>query len=415
MPRKRWNPRQYDQDDDQHESFVKIRPKPSRQKKLETVHGGFESDPATWVTGGGGPTSDGSGALFVGRVVEVHKRYVFVSPEPTEGAIATRTVFLATIAKRYLQALRDERNLVAVGDRVLCVPGSEGDHARDDLPTCVIENRAIRSSVVERLDPGTQGIRRHVLAVNVDQMLIVASYLSPPVSWGLLSRYLVLAEWNEIPAYIVLNKVDLLEQEGDSSFTQECRDRRDYLRGLGYRVIEMSADRVKDSDAAVQDVNDLLRGKLTLLSGHSGVGKSSLVNRMGPELVQVVEEDSDIFYKGRHTTSFASLIRLRNGGYVIDTPGVRSFALLPFKAIDLSHCFREMRPLLGRCRYRECSHLATPGCLVQEAVALGKIAKWRLRDYEAILTGETGREGELGADDFGYDGSDMESGGGSEE
>ena len=164
-------------------------------------------------------------------------------------------------------------------------------------------------------------------------------------------------------------------------------------RSLGYKVIELSVEFADFEDPEIQEIHGLLKNKFTILSGHSGVGKSSLVNMFNPEIVQDVEENSDIFYKGRHTTTYASLIKLGKGGYVIDTPGIRSFVLGQRDAIALTHGFIELRAYMGKCKFRECRHIDEPGCAVLEALAEGKITDRRYRSYLGLLLGDTGREG----------------------
>ena len=131
------------------------------------------------------------------------------------------------------------------------------------------------------------------------------------------------------------------------------------------------------------------------MSGHSGVGKSSLINRFRPEIVQEVEPNSDIFYKGRHTTTYASFLKLGTGGSVIDTPGIRSFLLGERSSIDLSYAFVEMRPYLGQCKFRECRHIDEPDCQVLAAKERGEISERRYKSYLGLLLGDTGREGRI--------------------
>ena len=340
-------------------------------------------------------TEQNKGA-FGARVVEVHKRYAFVSREDERGAVDTKDVWLATIARRYLQADRAERNLVAVGDRVLVVPATEPvKDAEGDLPQCVIEHLSPRHSSIRRLDPHTPD-RHHVLAANPDQILIVASYKKPKVKWGLIDRYLVLAEAERMHAIIVINKRDLLESEKKAAAKAEAEEHIATYRELGYDVLVTQANSDDaDEDPETEKLRELMQGKTTLLSGHSGVGKSSLVNLLDPEIVQAVEPDEDIFYKGRHTTTFASFIKLGTGGFAIDTPGIRSFTFEDKSAIELTDCFVELRPLLGRCKFRECRHVDEPECVVREKVADGSIKEWRYRSYLAIWMGASGREGRV--------------------
>ncbi len=329
---------------------------------------------------------------FAARVVEVHKRYAFISPEPRENEIETRDPWLATVARRHLQSRRDERNNIVVGDQVLCRPTNEKDvQITTDLPCCVIEHIAPRRSRIARRDPMVMD-REHVLASNVDQLLVVGSYASPGVKWGLIDRYLVLAAEQDIPAIIIINKEDLLAGESEA-FREKCEKEIATYRSLGYTVFSLQVENQTYETPVIQELHRLMDHKTTILSGHSGVGKSSLVNLFTPEIHQVVEENSNINYKGRHTTSYASMIKLGRGGYVIDTPGIRSFVLAGRGPIELSYGFVEMRALMNKCKFRECRHIDEPGCAVIQAVADGKISERRYKSYCGMLLGSTGREG----------------------
>ena len=358
--------------------------KAGRKDKLE---GSFILPESDW------PKDDSGG--FVARVVEVQKRYAFVSPEPAPQQIATDDVWLGNVSRKYLQADRKERNLVVVGDRVYCVPGSTFiGKASEDLPQCSIEHRAPRQNSLARLDPMTQE-RKHVLASNLDQILVVASVVDPKVKWGLIDRYLVLCESEGVDVQIVLTKWDCIEEKLDEAEKESLDEHISIYEKAGYRVHKVRANQPADSeDPPLVELRQQFRDKITLVSGHSGVGKSSLVNGMEPEIVQDVE-DEEIFYKGRHTTTYASLIHLGQGGYVVDTPGIRSFCIEEMDAIRLSWCFREFRPFLGKCQFRECNHRSEPDCAIKDAVSEGLISEWRYRSYLGILLGATGREGRM--------------------
>jgi len=333
---------------------------------------------------------------FIGRVVEVHKRYCFVSVENERGQIDTKDVWLAEVVRKFLVADRNERNFVAVGDRVLCHPSEDVDiELAKDLPRCIIQNLSPRTSKISRIDPHQKTLE-HVLASNMDQLMIVASVLHPKVKWGLIDRYIVMAESEGIGTILVLNKKDLINSDPKADFKDEFLKTLKIYQDLGYPVffIQATSDDA-ENEKEIKRLQALLVDKVTLLSGHSGVGKSSLVNLFNPEIVQPVEENPDIFYKGRHTTTYASFIKLGTGGYVIDTPGIRSFTFDEKSSIELSHCFIEMRPYLGKCKFRECTHMDEPECLIRKAVAEGEISEWRYRSYIGILLGATGREGRM--------------------
>ncbi|SMF46094.1 ribosome small subunit-dependent GTPase A [Pseudobacteriovorax antillogorgiicola] len=375
--------------DDEYFRYDKIRRGKDKRKKKQDGEEKFVLDEVQWKK------EDG---WFRARVVEVQKRYAFVAPQDDDGTIDTKDVWLGTVARKYLQSKRMERNSVAVGDVVLCRPTDDREaDIETDIPCCVIVNLAPRHSEISRRDPTSQE-RSHVLASNVDQLLVVASYQSPLVKWGLVDRYLVLAEEQGIEPIIVLNKEDLLKEESEE-FRQRCREEIETYRRLGYRIFSLSV-LTNSKDPAITEIGELMKDKVTILSGHSGVGKSSLVNMYRPEIVQEVEPDADIFYKGRHTTTYASFIGLDTGGYVIDTPGIRSFLLGDRSSIDLSYSFREFRPYMGACKFRECRHIDEPGCAILDALQKGEITNRRYRSYKGLLLGDTGREGRTRDDEL---------------
>ena len=296
---------------------------------------------------------------------------------------------------RSLAQLRKiERNLITVGDRVLCQPATDLEMpVETDLPRVMVINRAPREGKIARRDPINEALE-HVIAANIDQLVIIASVLKPKVRWGLVDRYLALAEEQRLPVILVLNKVDLLH-EADEAFKEKYGEMVAVYKNLGYEVLEISALSQKQQDFA--PAGDLLKDKVSIFSGHSGVGKSSLVNQFDPEIVQEVEGNPDIFYKGRHTTTYASFIKLKSlGGYVIDTPGIRSLSVGDRSAIELTYSFRDLRPFMGRCKFRECRHIDEPECAVLEALDTGEVHPSRYASYRSLLLGESGREGRSG-------------------
>lgn len=367
-----------DWDSDKNLKRDRIRKKPSVLKEISELTDAFECSEDQWAAK---KLENGFGA----RVVEVHKGFVFVSREDRRGEIDTRDVWLGTMARKYLISQRAERNFICVGDRVFCVPSDTMDRSLGSaLPQCMLVHMAPRTGRFSRVDPG-QKDREHVLASNMDQILVVASFLNPKVRWGLVDRYLVLAEKESVPPIVVLNKTDLLDRES-ADFREDCVARIAEYRRLGYEVFTIQANCDHPSkDPAIKAIKKKLKGKITLLSGHSGVGKSSLLNLFKPEILQIVEENPE-FYKGRHTTTFASFIKLGTGGFGIDTPGIRSFSIGQQNAIELGGCFPELRVLLGHCKYRECAHDSEPDCAVKAAVATGAVKPWRLRSYLGMLS-----------------------------
>jgi len=251
-----------------------------------------------------------------------------------------------------------ERNVIAVGDRVL--------FTRLDDGTGVVERVLPRTTVLSR----RYMEREHVVAANIDQLVIVASVDEPPVRSGLIDRYLVAAENGGLQPVILLNKIDLPGAD-------EARSKLRQYPGLGYPVQECSAESGEGLDA----VRDLLRNRSSIFAGQSGVGKSTILNALQPGLELRVGEVSESTGKGIHTTTSVSLLSLDFGGWVVDTPGIREFALWDFPAEDLPFFFPEFEQYLGRCKYRGCTHTHEPGCAVREAYESGEIDSERYESY----------------------------------
>jgi ribosome biogenesis GTPase / thiamine phosphate phosphatase len=337
--------------------------------------------------------------LMRGRVIEVHKRNIFVAEEPEGKELDTGLLWLCSVAKRHFQRSHKERNFVVVGDRVLFQAdsavefNSNEEPVGTDLPRGVIQHTFERHSQISRQDP-LNPEWQHVMLANIDLVCITASVLNPEVRWGLIDRFLVQIEEQKVPVVIVLNKIDLLEKDPQASeqFIAQYRKRVKIYQEIGYEVLEICALKPKKTPDTIKRLKELVKGKLIGLCGHSGVGKSSLINLFKPEFEQIVDENPDIFYKGRHTTTYNSLLKLNSGGYAIDTPGIRSLGLESFEPIFLSSCFPEFRPY--KCKYRECSHILEPECGVLEALHNGKISQERYRSYVGLLKGKSFREGD---------------------
>jgi ribosome biogenesis GTPase len=224
--------------------------------------------------------------------------------------------------------------------------------------------------------------REQVLAANVDQVAIVFSAERPDPDIRLLDRLLTVAELHFLPVLIVINKMDLAT---DGRVPAEI----DAYRSLGYPVL---ATCVKSEDG-LDELRERLSGRITVFTGPSGVGKTSILNTILPELdlrVGVVGERSG---RGKHTTSAGLLIPLPDGGYIADTPGIQYFEPVGVDPADLAHAFRELRPVLGACRFANCRHRTEPGCAVQDAVADGSVSEARYASYlELLEAAETARD-----------------------
>lgn len=311
--------------------------------------------------------------FFYARVVEVHKGFAFVSPERQLYQIDLHDVWLGTVPRRFLLGKKSTRKLLAVGDRVCCQRLQESE----PLPRCWLIKVAPRQACLARDDPSNSELE-HVIAVNIDKLVIVSSFVTPPLSFQLIDRYLVLAVLQGITPIIFLNKADLL-QEMSLAEQQQVNKRIDYYRQLGYQLLVGQAN---DQSIALTDLPKNLSTGISVFVGHSGVGKSSLVNRLSPLIPQAVEQQR-LTTGGRHVTTFASLISLGAGGYVIDTPGVKRFLLGRIKATELARYFREFSD--KNCRYRSCLHEHEPQCAIKDAVADGTIDQARYSSYLSML------------------------------
>jgi ribosome biogenesis GTPase len=222
-----------------------------------------------------------------------------------------------------------------------------------------------------------------IIAANLDQALLVVTLASPRTSLGFIDRFLVTAEAYDIPARLIFNKVDLFSDEG----LEILADLKAVYEKIGYPCFEVSALEGTNIDK----VQELLKDKVTLFSGHSGVGKSSLINALLPNLdlrTHMVSEWSD---KGMHTTTFAEMFELPQGGFIIDTPGIRELGVIDIEKNELSHFFPEMRSRMNQCRFNNCRHINEPGCAVLEALEEGEIELSRYESYLSIYHGNDTR------------------------
>jgi ribosome biogenesis GTPase len=256
-------------------------------------------------------------------------------------------------------------NVVAVGDQVIVAPDGAGGG--------VVEEVLPRRSVLARPDVYASHMQQ-VIVANAEQLLIVASWREPALWFELVDRYLITAQRGGLEPILCLNKIDLAEDRA------ACFEALRPYRDLGIALSIVSAR----TGEGVEELRRLLRGRMTALAGLSGVGKSSLLAAVQPDLRLRTAEVSGRKHEGRHTTTQASLLSLKMGGYVIDTPGIREFGLAGLRRGELARYFPEMREPAGRCRFADCAHLREPGCAVREAAEAGEIAATRYDSYVTI-------------------------------
>lgn len=270
--------------------------------------------------------------------------------------------------------LKKERlltDLVATGDRVRWRPTRPGRG--------VIEEVLPRETQLSRLRPGPGNVPvEHVIVANPDQVVFIFALRQPAPSLRMLDRLLVLAENNDLPATICANKVDLLPDG------QDARGLFGVYEEIGYPVLYTSAH----TGQGVQVLRERLSGRLSVLSGPSGVGKSSLLNAVQPDLGLAVREISEATGKGRHTTVGVRLWSLDGGGYVADTPGLREAGFFDIEPEELDWHFVEIRSFIGDCRFSSCTHTHEPDCAVKAAVESGAISEVRYNSYCRLLVGE---------------------------
>lgn len=261
-------------------------------------------------------------------------------------------------------------NPLAVGDEVIIEIEDTVQH------TAVITEILPRRNYINRQSPRVKH-QQHIIAANLDQSILLATLKEPRTSQGFIDRYLVVCEMYHVPAIILFNKIDIYRTKEKEKLQEFTR----MYESFGYRVFAIS---VKKSEGLSQ-MEDLLHNKTTLISGHSGVGKSSFINSLLPQQGIKTQGVSGWSGKGMHTTTFATMYDLPYGGKLIDTPGIRELAITALEKEELSHYFPEMRKRLRDCQYNNCVHINEPNCAIKQAVIDGEIYEDRYVSYVNIL------------------------------
>jgi len=281
--------------------------------------------------------------------------------------VETRQGFTVCQLRGKLKQGRALGDIAALGDKVRITVLSDGSG--------MIEEVEERKRAIVRLDPRPQGNYQQVLLANPDQAVFVFACARPDPRLKMLDRYLVIAEKQNVPAVIVANKIDLVDDPHKIFGVYES---------IGYRVLYTSTK----LNADLEEFKMILAGKLSALAGPSGVGKSSLLNAIQPGLGLAVNEISEAMQKGKHTTVTRQMFPLEGGGYVADTPGWKSLALWDTEPEELDGYFPELRELVQHCQFNDCTHTHEPGCAVLTAVKEGRVSRERYDSYLRLRSGQ---------------------------
>jgi len=268
-----------------------------------------------------------------------------------------------------LKRNRFDGDILAVGDKVDISIHAEG--------VGMVEAIHPRTSMLARLSPTSKGIYRQILLANVEQIVLIFACTNPDPHLRMLDRYLVIAEKQDVPVVVVFNKLDLVTLHG-------AETKFGYYKNIGYPVLFTS----KILGGSVQELKQRLTGKLNAFTGPSGVGKSTLLNLIQPGLGLAAREVSDSTSKGRHTTVVREMFTLPDGGFVVDTPGIKALALWDTEPEELDGYFPEIAPFVQFCNFNDCTHRMEPGCAVKKAVSEGSIHPARYDSYLRLRYGE---------------------------
>lgn len=298
---------------------------------------------------------------------EKYKRGLIIKAQSGFFTVETGEGLVICRLRGKLKQGRAVGDIAALGDNVLIEVLADGSGA--------IENVEERKQAIVRLDPRPHGIYQQVLLANADQAVFVFACANPNPKFRMLDRFLVITEKQKIPAVIIANKIDLVEN---------AKELFSIYESIGYRVIYTSTK----TRAGLDELKTQLQNKISALAGPSGVGKSSLLNEIQAGLGLAVNEISSAMNKGRHTTVTRQMFALDGGGYVADTPGWKSLALWDTEAEEIDAYFPDLRDLVPNCQFSDCSHKHEPGCAVLAALKAGTVHPERYESYLRLRAGQ---------------------------
>lgn len=266
-------------------------------------------------------------------------------------------------------------NPIAVGDKVVFEIESDGNGS-----ICEVKPR--KNCIIRKSKKLSK--QSHILAANIDQVMLVVTLAIPKTSFGFIDRFLATAEAYRVPPVLIFNKADI--SENNEVMKSELKEAMSIYEKIGYACFSVSAFRMDDKTK--QNMVSLLKGKTTLISGHSGVGKSTFINAIEPKLHLKTQIISEAHLKGMHTTTFTEMFPLSFGGFIIDTPGIKEFSVVNFDRHEVYHFFPEIFKKSRDCKFNSCLHTNEPKCAVTNAVNKGEIAASRYHSYLSIINGE---------------------------
>ncbi len=269
-------------------------------------------------------------------------------------------------------------NPIAVGDHVEIVESNE-DNKIDSQVVGLIHKISPRNNYIIRKSPNLSK-ESHIIAANIDQAFLIVTIQFPVTTTTFIDRFLVSAEAYRIPCHLIFNKIDLYNEEQMASMNSLI----EIYEMAGYQCLKISAK----NEIGINELKQMMTNKTNVFSGHSGVGKSTIINSLQSNIVLKTAEISEAHFSGKHTTTNSEMYELDFGGYIIDTPGIKGFGVLEMEKEEISHYFPEIFRLLNECQYYNCTHTHEPHCAVKKSVEEGKIALSRYSSYLGLLEGE---------------------------